>query len=104
MRHYDKLVRDEIPNIIEENGKTAVYRVADGDEEFVAYLWEKLLEEVGEFRENPSYEEAADVMEVFGEVLSFFRLTTDNVNRARLDKYNDRGGFDSRYILVRVED
>jgi len=56
---YNKLVRDKIPKIIEKSGKKAVIYIAD-DKEYLKKLYEKLLEEIGEFKENPSPEELAD--------------------------------------------
>jgi predicted house-cleaning noncanonical NTP pyrophosphatase (MazG superfamily) len=60
---YDKLVRDKIPNIIEENDEKPVYYVAD-DEEYRRRLNEKLKEEVDEYLESEDTEEIADILEV----------------------------------------
>lgn len=62
-QYYNKLVRDRIPEIIEQSGKKAVTRIA-GDGEYRQYLREKLQEEVGEFMENGNPEELADILEV----------------------------------------
>jgi len=50
-REYDKLVRDGIPAIIEDDGETPVVHTASGDE-FEQRLEEKLDEEVAEYRES----------------------------------------------------
>ena len=47
-RVYNKLVRDSIPDIIQEKGETPVFRTLD-DGEFARCLEEKLREEVEEF-------------------------------------------------------
>ena len=43
MPHYNKLVRDRIPEIIERDGKRLSTRILDEDE-YVSYLNEKLKE------------------------------------------------------------
>lgn len=48
MRIYNKLVRDNIPYIIEQNGEIANTKILN-DSEFSISLREKLLEEVNEF-------------------------------------------------------
>ena len=50
---YDKLVRDKIPEIIKEQGKTCEFYVAD-KEEYGRRLIEKMREEISEFEEDPS--------------------------------------------------
>ena len=61
--HYNKLVRDKIPEIINANGATSIAHAATRSE-FRSALFEKLLEEGREFQENPCVEELSDVLEV----------------------------------------
>jgi predicted house-cleaning noncanonical NTP pyrophosphatase (MazG superfamily) len=55
-REYDKLVRDRIPEVIEENGERPVVHRVDGAE-YHGRLVDKLEEEVAEYREDESVEE-----------------------------------------------
>ncbi len=48
---YNKLVRDKIPEIIEQSGKTCKCEVLS-DEQYIQMLNEKLLEEVNEYFES----------------------------------------------------
>lgn len=100
---YDKLVRDKIPEIIKEKGKVCKYRIANY-EEYVEYLHKKLFEEVGEFQNDPSSEEAADILEVMECLYAVYGFTRSDVERARLDKYVDRGSFYEKIILEEVDD
>ena len=69
MKVYNKLIRDKIPAIMTEKGKSFSIHIASR-KEYEQKLKEKLLEEVNEFLEDPCLEELADVAEVFGALLS----------------------------------
>ncbi len=96
-----KLVRDNIPDIINSDGKDCKYHYA-GEEEFKTYLFEKLREELVEFIEKPSVEEAADMYEAFTEILFVHGIQLASVkNYAEFKRY-ERGGFQARIILEDV--
>ncbi|WP_439027983.1 nucleoside triphosphate pyrophosphohydrolase [Haloarchaeobius sp. DT45] len=103
MTEYDKLVRDEIPAVIRENGETPVTHEVDGDE-YRARLREKLVEEASEFRDDPSAEELADVVTVVDAIRDAEGLSADEVAAARREKRAARGGFEDGIVLERVLD
>ena len=96
-----KLVRDNIPDIINSDGKECKYHYA-GEEEFKTYLFEKLREELVEFIEKPSVEEAADMYEAFTEILFVHGIQLENVKSYASFKRYERGGFQARIILEDV--
>ena len=98
-----KLVRDRIPQIIEESGKLCEYHVAKYDE-YKARLYEKMREELDEFINTPCEEEAADIYEVLCAICRLHSLNMWNVKQTAADKLIDRGGFTDRIILERVLD
>jgi predicted house-cleaning noncanonical NTP pyrophosphatase (MazG superfamily) len=100
--HY-KLVRDRIPEIIEEAGKTHQTTIINGEDLRVAAL-NKLQEEVMEFVENPSAEEAADIVEILRLILSREGITDTQVMTAVTVKRIECGGFDMGYLLEWVEE
>ena len=100
--HY-KLVRDRIPEIIEEAGKTHQTTIINGEDLRVAAL-NKLQEEVMEFVENPSAEEAADIVEILRLILSREGITDAQVMTAVTVKRIECGGFDMGYLLEWVEE
>lgn len=99
---YDKLVRDDIPEIIEANGETPIVHVAD-DAEYGRRLVEKLREEVEEYAESREIEELADVLEVIGAIRRYRGLSPDELRELRAEKAEERGGFADRIVLERVE-
>ena len=98
-----KLVRDNIPDIINSDGKDCKYHYA-GEEEFKTYLFEKLREELVEFIEKPSIEEAADMYEAFTEILFVHGIQLEAVKHYADFKRFERGGFKARIILEEVTD
>ncbi len=70
---YNKLVRDLIPSIIAKAGKGSSHHIAD-DKEYEQKLWEKLKEEVEEFKFVPCEEEMADILEVMEAIAVFYGL------------------------------
>lgn len=98
MKHFGKLVRDRIPEIIEKNGETPVTRTLD-DQEYRAALLQKLEEEVAECRENHSAEELADLQEVILALAADLGLTPEALETVRVKKAQERGGFAKRIFL-----
>ncbi|SFR50297.1 MULTISPECIES: nucleoside triphosphate pyrophosphohydrolase [Halorubrum] len=98
---YDKLVRDEIPGIIEADGERPRTHVADEDE-FADRLAEKLAEETAEYRESRDPEELADVLEVVHALRELDGLTAEQLEELRSEKAERRGRFDDRIVLERV--
>jgi hypothetical protein len=98
-----KLVRDLIPQIIEESGKTCEYHVANYDE-YKARLYEKMREELDEFINTPCYEEAADMYEVFLSICAMHDMNIEGVVQWASVKKLQRGGFEDRIVLEEVLD
>lgn len=100
MKKYNKLVRDNIIDIIEKDNKKAQYHIAT-ENEYFQYLTLKLDEEVKEFKEEYSIEELADVIEVIESLKKLNQYK--NVEKVRLEKKKKNGGFEKGIILESVE-
>lgn len=98
MKKYNKLVRDNIPEIIKKNCDVAICHTAT-NEEYELALHAKLKEEVEEFMEDESVGELADIIEVIHEIIAYHNFTLDEVEKERLEKKKKRGGFQKRIIL-----
>ena len=96
MERYNKLVRDNIPKILDEKGMVYEQRVAS-PEEFKAELIKKLSEEVAEFSAAGAPEELADVLEVLDTLRTLPEYR--EVERLQQLKREERGGFNNRIIL-----
>lgn len=96
-----KLVRDRIPQIIEEAGKTCRYRIVYGRER-LDFLYKKALEELYEFSEEPSAEEAADMYEVLRALCLEHAISMDVVANVAAEKRMKNGAFLNGFVLEHV--
>lgn len=87
-----KLVRDKIPQIIIEDGRTPIVRTLS-DEEYLSELDRKLNEEVAEYQADKSLEEMADVIEVLFAICEARGHSVDELMEVRDKKREKRGGF-----------
>ena len=98
MKEYNKLVRDNIPEIMIQNGATPITRILS-QEEYIQELKKKLLEETNEFLESEALEELADIEEVILAILDATNQTRNNLEDIRLKKVKKRGAFNKRIFL-----
>lgn len=105
---YQKLVRDNIPAIIEKNGETCVTRTLS-DKEYEDALMNKLQEEVAELLEAYTAkersaldcaEEMADVMEVLYAMGKTCAVSKREVEQVRSQKAAEKGTFSKKIFLV----
>jgi len=102
---FNKLVRDKIPQIIEESGEICEFTRLD-QETFAVELKKKLQEEVVEYlassNDESAIEELADVLEVVHSLAKTHNVSMEEVEKIRQKKLEVRGGFDAKYFLIRV--
>ena len=99
---YNKLVRDKIPQIIEEKGGKAEIRILD-QEEFRLFLEKKLDEEVGEYHRDQNAEELADILEVVYALAASIGCTREELEDIYQKKHDARGGFEKKILLISSE-
>ena len=101
---YNKLVRDKIPeNINEKKNKKCNYKILN-DDEYTKELNKKLLEEANEFIEGHSIEELGDLMEVIFAIMEKENISIEEVEKVRIEKKKNRGGFKDKIYLIDVEE
>ena len=98
---YNKLVRDNIPDIIQAHWATPITRIAS-NEEFFERLKDKLTEEVKEYLESTDAEELADILEVLYALAEQQNITRDKLEEIRLAKQASRWAFKRKIILERT--
>lgn len=103
MKEYNKLIRDRIPEIIEDAGKDYELETVEG-EDYQKALEEKLQEEVNEYRTENNIEELADIMEVIDSLLACHGTTREELEKLRKEKKQERGGFERGLFLLRAEE
>ena len=101
-KKYNKVVRDKIPEIIEESGKKFNLKQLD-DESFLAEIEKKLSEEVNEYTESKDIEELADLLEVIYRISELRGVNSDELDKIRKNKAEKRGKFDSNLFLIDAE-
>ncbi|MEG0670727.1 nucleoside triphosphate pyrophosphohydrolase [Clostridium sp.] len=101
MKKYNKLVRDKIPVIIAADGKTCDIEIAS-KEEITKLLEDKLMEETNEYLTDKNIEELADVMEVLFGLAHNLGYTEEELMEKRMEKLEERGGFNEGIVLKGV--
>lgn len=102
---YKKLVRDNISNIISENGEVPITRILS-DEEYKLELEKKLLEECKEVIESTGkdrIEELADLLEVMIALGKIEEKTLEDIINVGKVKRLKRGSFEQRIYLEDVK-
>lgn len=104
-QEYNKLIRDRIPEIIDQEGRRYAVEVMSGDE-YVQALKEKLVEEAQETATaSPGdlIKELADLYEVIDSLLTSCGIDRQDVLRTQQERRQSRGSFDQRLRLLWTE-
>lgn len=102
-KHYNKLVRDKIPEIIEANGHRCVTAIVS-DESYIELLDMKLYEELAEYQADKSQEELADMLEVMMSIAEARGYKWEDILAIQQEKRTKRGGFSKKIILLSTEE
>lgn len=100
---WNKIVRDGIPQLIEDSGGKSEIRIVDDKEEFDQLMRFKLAEEVLEVQEADSdhlLEELGDLETIVDTLLSLHGFSRDNLINQQAQKDTERGKFGKRIFLI----
>lgn len=101
---YNKLVRDKIPdNIDNEPGRKCKYKILDNSE-YLKELNKKIIEEAYEFIEQNSIEELADLCEVLNAIMKLKGYSIEQVEKEMALKRNKKGAFNDKIYLEYVDE
>jgi predicted house-cleaning noncanonical NTP pyrophosphatase (MazG superfamily) len=98
---YNKLVRDLIPDIIEESGNECRTRTLS-DGEYLKMLDLKLDEELAEYHKDQNIEELSDILELVRAAAVARGYSLEELESVRAEKAKTRGGFDKKIFLIDV--
>lgn len=103
-KEYPKLVRDRIPEILEKKGLKSKIQIAKSEEEYLAYLLKKIVEEAVEVNHSTEKgnldEELADILELINAILKVKNWTMDDILAIQKQKREKNGGFDKKLIMM----
>ncbi|MDD2839837.1 MAG: nucleoside triphosphate pyrophosphohydrolase [Rickettsiales bacterium] len=99
-----KLVRDKIPEIFHNTN----IKILTNDNDFYNSLKDKLFEEIKEFyeasNEDELVSEMGDVFEVLHAICDFKKISLEEIEKKRIKKLEERGGFKKRIMLTFIKD
>ncbi len=101
---YNKLVRDNIPNIIKGNGGEPYTRILN-DQEYKEELEKKLNEEYQEVLSatgKDRVEELADMLEIISSLAALENSSLEEVIKVAQEKAQKRGAFKDKIYLEKV--
>lgn len=101
MKKYNKLVRDNIPDIFLKEHSLPVTRTLN-DEEYVEELNKKLLNEVNEYLNTNNVEQMVDILEVVRAIINNSDTTYEEIEEKRIKKAKKKGTFEKRVYLEKV--
>ena len=104
---HNKLVRDQIPQIIKDSGKIPVTTILN-EKEYITELRKKSQEELQEYltaeTDEEALEELADLLEIIHALAKVHGSTIEEVDKIRAEKAEKRGGFSDKVFLIEVQD
>lgn len=102
-----KLVRDKIPEILAAKNIKIEQKILENNEVYLEALKEKLIEEVKELYQTKTnqdaLEELADILEVYCSILKEYNLSHEEVEKIRLKKNQEKGGFSKKICVSSFE-
>ena len=98
---YNKLVRDNIPAIIQAKGAVCETEILS-DTDYLRLLDAKLDEELAEYHSDQTIEELADLLEVIYAAAMARGYTLEQMEVVRAEKAAKRGAFTKKILLKEV--
>ncbi|MFB2898565.1 nucleotide pyrophosphohydrolase [Aerosakkonemataceae cyanobacterium BLCC-F50] len=104
-KEYDKLVRDKIPEIIQQSGLNCE-TLTLSESEYRQALRQKVVEEAEEVAvadEQNLITELADIYEVIDAIVETYGINRDLIIAEQIRRRQERGGFQKRIKLLWTE-
>jgi len=94
--HYNKLIRDKIPERIKKSGgqmRIEKLNVKDFEKELIRKVGEEASGLLSTKNKKELTSELADVLDVIDEIKSFKKITSVQIKTAQKAAHNKKGGF-----------
>lgn len=105
MKHeYNKLVRDKIPEIIREHGRSCETKTLTDPQEIQKALTDKLIEKAHIFAERPSEDELSDLYELLAVIVDKYDFESMHIDYLRMQNKEQKGSYSGSTILVAFEE
>ncbi|MDP2736885.1 MAG: nucleoside triphosphate pyrophosphohydrolase [bacterium] len=103
---YNKLVRDNIPEIIKQDNAEPRIRILE-QEEYLKQLFKKLEEEAREVagaaaNKNELMKEIGDVYEIIDAIIDNCGLDKEEIMKLKNERKIERGGFNKKIFLESI--
>lgn len=106
--YYNKLVRDNMPDLIKAKGEECDAVPVVDQQEFLQELFKKVKEEAGSLAKPKNREDFlqsyADLMVVLETLIKEMNITNEELERARQTNNQKKGGYEQRLFLRWSED
>lgn len=102
-KNYNKLIRDKIPELIEERGRQVSTKKLSEDE-YLQALIDKIVEEINDYRSSENEEEIADIYEVLDCLVELKEYEPMHIDYLRMKKRDAQGSYKDRILLEYVEE
>jgi predicted house-cleaning noncanonical NTP pyrophosphatase (MazG superfamily) len=100
---YNKLVRDKIPEIIKNSGRSCEYKIL-GESEVKNALKEKLIEKADVFSKRPSEDELSDIYELLSAIVETYEYEPLHIDYLKLQNKENKGSYSEKVYLISVDD
>jgi predicted house-cleaning noncanonical NTP pyrophosphatase (MazG superfamily) len=102
-----KLIRDKIPQIIQNVGKTAIIEKVNNKKTLMQYIKTKIIEEANEvlvaLNKKQIIEEIADLYEIIDKLIFELKIKPSEIIKTKQIKKNKRGGF-TKNLIYKIND
>ena len=105
-QEYNKLIRDNIPDIIRQHQVNFETKILS-EEQYRQALRQKLLEEAAEAataNDENLVMELADLYEVIDALMAVYGISLETVQETQNQRRRERGGFTQRLMLLWTDD
>lgn len=94
-----RLIRDNIPEILKEEGKPCDYATAQTDGLFADLLRRELIATVNSFLTSNTVDDLADVLAVIDTILEIGGISKEDFEKLCTEKLEKLGGYTKRLIF-----